>query len=369
MSYKLLGEGVMILEKSLYALREVEAIIFDCDGTIIDHTESYHLADKVTTCIILDRLYGLRALLGKDVDEALNKLSMLGGFNNDWHKTSLVIQAILLRAEDQVKRLREDLGLVNDVENYVERCLVEESSPEAVRAGVRWLSEKASENYGRFMKLSDFEEIIDSEAGKIGRDQLIRDLREVLGPLENYGSGLLTTLYDEIFLGEKGVSEKYGVHPKYVSWKGMLDREKILMSLETIEVLKRLAPRGLGIITGRGRWETERALGQLAEYFDLESSLFSADLPRELDKPEPSTLIECAKRLEAEKVAYVGDAYEDLLLVRKARERGLEAFFIGVLTNPYALDLFVKDQADALIDDVNLLPKVFERGETFWRPY
>jgi len=369
MSYKLLGEGVMILEKSLEALREVEAIIFDCDGTIIDHTESYYLADKVTACIILDRLYGLKVLLGEDVDDALSKLSMLGGFNNDWYKTTLVIQSILLRAGGQVKRLRKGLGRVNDVESYVERCLVEKSSPEAVRAGVRWLSEKASENYGRFMKLSDFEEMIDSEAEKIGRDQLIRDLREALGPLESYGSGLLTTLYDEIFLGEEGVSEKYGAHPRHVSWKGMLDRERILISSETLEALRQLVPKGLGIMTGRGRWETERALSQLAQHFDLESSLFSADLPKKLDKPEPSAIIECAKRLGAEKVAYVGDAYEDLLLVRKARERGLEAFFIGVLTNPYALDLFVKDRADALIDDVNLLPRIFERGKTFWRPY
>lgn len=369
MSYKLLGEGVMVLEKSLDELREAEAIIFDCDGTIIDHRESYHLVDKVTTCIILERLYGLESLLGKDVDEALIKLSMLGGFNNDWHKTSLLIQAILLRADVQLERMREGLGRVEDVEKYVRRCLVEESSPEAVKVGVRWLSERASESYGRFMGLSDFEEMIDTEAEKIGRDQIIKDLREALGPLERYGSGLLTTLHDELFLGEEGVSRKYGAHPRYVSWKGMLDRERVLISSETLKSLRELASKGLGLTTGRGRWETERTLGELARYFDLEASMFSADLPRSMDKPEPSILIECAKGLGAEKVAYVGDAYEDLLLVKRARERWLKAFFIGVLTNPYAFDLFMRDQADAIVDDVNLLPRIFERKEAFWTPY
>jgi phosphoglycolate phosphatase-like HAD superfamily hydrolase len=66
---------------------------------------------------------------------------------------------------------------------------------------------------------------------------------------------------------------------------------------------------------------------------------------------------------------YVGNSLEDLLLVENARKNGLNAFFTGVLTNPYALEVFIRKGADAIIDNVNLLPRLMEREEAFWKPF
>jgi len=368
LEYKLLGGGILVHQKSLNELGEAEAVIFDCDGTIIDSTKSYYLTDKVAACIILEKLYGLRIYLGRDLDDVLFRLDMLGGFNNDWHKTSLVIQALLLHSETSGKKVGVNLGPVDHVEEYIERCSVKESFPEDVKAGVAWLIKKISENYGRFMSLGDFEKLVDTEAEKIGKAEQIKDARKTLGPLTSYGSGLLTTLYDELFLGEEGIRRRYGVDPRYVSWGGMLDREELLISQETLRKLEEIVPKGLAIATGRGRWETEKSLKTLIKYFNLEASIFAADLPGEFEKPDARMLIECSKRLNARRVIYVGNSLEDLLLVKNAVKHGVKALFIGVLTNPYAFDHFIRDQADAIIDEVNLLPKVLERKNSFWKP-
>jgi len=368
MEYKLLGEGVLALRRSLGEIRDAEAIIFDCDGTIIDSKESYYLADKAVACIILEQLYGLKCYLGKDLDDAIAELEMLGGFNNDWHKTSLIIQALLLHSGTR-ERIRRDLAPIGQVEDYLERCFVEDSYPPDVKAGVKWLAEKASCNYGRFMSLADFEELVDMEAERLGKADQVRDFRAVSGPLTEYGSSLLTTLYEEVFLGEQGVRKRYGVDPSYVSWKGMLDREKIMISRETLEKLEKLVPKGLAIATGRGRWETEKTLKPLLEYFDLEASIFSAEFPGLFEKPSARMLVECSRRLSASKIIYVGNSFEDLLLVKNSRKKGVKALFVGVLTNPHALDLFMRNKADAIIDEVNLLPKVLEKEEIFWRPF
>jgi len=66
---------------------------------------------------------------------------------------------------------------------------------------------------------------------------------------------------------------------------------------------------------------------------------------------------------------YVGNSLEDLLLVEDARGNGLDTFFTGVLTNPYALEIFIRKGADAIIDDINLLPRLIEREEAFWKPF
>lgn len=369
MDYKLLGEGVMVNQRSYDKLAEVEAIIFDCDGTLIDSIESYYLADRIVACIILEKLYGLKCSLGKDVNDVFARLEMLGGFNNDWNKTSLIIQAVIMRIDEPLERVADDIAKIDDMDAYLERCMVEESSPDYVLDGLRWVSEEASRAYGSFMSLQDFEKLIDAEAERLGRLMRVRELRSILGPLTKYGSGLLTTLYDEVYLGLEGVRERYGVEPQYVSWKGLLDREKPLIMEDILERLSEIVPRGIAIATGRGRWETERGLGDLINYFNLEASIFVADLPNRYEKPNPWTLIECSKRLGAEKIMYVGNSLEDLLLVENARENGLDALFTGVLTNPYALEIFIRKGADAVIDDVNLLPRLIEREEVFWKPF
>jgi phosphoglycolate phosphatase-like HAD superfamily hydrolase len=369
MSYKLLGEGVIVNQRSYDKLGEVEAIIFDCDGTLVDSTDSYYLADRIVACIILEKLYGLECSLGRDVNNILARVEMLGGFNNDWDKTSLITQAIILRADKMVERIADDITEMDDVGVYLERCMVEGSSPGYVLDGLRWVSEEASWVYGGFMSLRDFEEIIDVEAKRLDGLKWIRELRSLLGPLTRYGSGLLTTLYDEIYLGEERVRERYGVKPRYVSWEGLLSREKPLIMEDVLEKLGESVPKGIAIATGRGRWETEKSLGSLIEYFNLEASIFSADLPNRYEKPDPGILIECSRRLGAGKIMYVGNSLEDLLLVENARRNGLDAVFAGVLTNPYALEIFIRRGADAIIDDINLLPRLIEREEVFWRPF
>ena len=367
MRYKLLGEGVMVLGERLDELAEAEAVIFDCDGVLIDSTKSYHLADKIATCIILDKLYGVKPLLGEDFEDALKRIEVLGGFNNDWHKTSLMIQAISIHLKPP-KTIRRDLGRI-DVSEYVKRCEASETSPKEVKAAIEWVRRKAGEMYGRYVDLKSFEKELEREAEKLGRAKELNELREALGPLTSYGSGLLTTLYDEIYLGEEGIRERYGSRPRYVSWRGLLDREIVLVREEALEELLRLLPRGITIATGRGRWETERVLGSLTKYFDLDVGVFSADSPMEYEKPSSKILVECSRRLRAERIIYVGDSFEDLLSARKASEEGLDAFFVGVLTNPYSLDLFIKQEADAIIDDVNMLPRVLKKEEKFWSPY
>jgi len=42
---------------------------------------------------------------------------------------------------------------------------------------------------------------------------------------------------------------------------------------------------------------------------------------------------------------------------------GLNALFTGVLTNPHALEIFIRKGSDAIVDNVNPLPRLIEREE------
>jgi len=367
MSYKLLGEGLLIRSEKFDELSKIEAVVFDIDGTLVDVTKSYYLTIKLTTCVILHKLCGLECKLGSDVDAVIKSLKMLGGFNSDWNTAATIIQAIFLHSSD-VESCRETLEKI-DIENYLD-CIVEgESSPEYVKESLKWFNGILKENFGRHLEREDIESLLDEEAEKLGRVEALRKLRISLGPLTSYRSGLLTTIFEEIYLGEEGTRGKYGVDPTYVSWRGAILNEELLIEEETLKELNELVPKGLAILTGRGKWESEKTLESIRQYFKLESSVFIGDIIRGPEKPDPTGLIRCAKAMGAEKVLYVGDSAEDLILVRRASEKGLDAMFAGVLTNEQSFNFFIENGAEIVVEDVNELPRALMREESLWRPF
>lgn len=367
MSYKLLGEGLLIRVDKFDEISELEAVIFDVDGTLIDVRKSYGLTIKLTPCIILEKLYGIECRLGSDVDEIIGSIKMLGGFNNDWNTSSIITQTIFLYTS-QVRKRQESLGRIN-IEDYLNRVVEGESGPEHVRKSIKWLHGIIKEHYGKYFEREDLESLLDKEAEKFGKAEALKELRNSLGPLTSYGSGILTTLFDEIYLGEEGIRRRYGTDPLYVSWRGAILEEELLIEKETLRELSELVPRGLAIVTGRGRWESEKSLKPILEYFDLESSIFIGGIPRRPEKPDPTGLIECARAMGANKVLYVGDSAEDLIMVRKASEKGLETMFAGVLTHEYSLNFFIENGAEIITENINNLPRALQREEKPWKPF
>lgn len=337
-----------------------EAAVFDCDGTLIDASGSYDLAIKLTTAIVLDRVCGLKIQLGPELDRALDILRLLGGFNNDWDSTSAIIQAICVFAPESPPHPIRSENL--RVEDYVERVNAGESAPEYVAKALRWLEREFSACEG-FMDLKAVEEVIEALARGLSSHKRLIRLREVLGYPGEFGGSFLATLFDEIFLGARGVEEKYGMRPRYVVYRGTLENERLMIEEETLKRLRDLMPRGLALMTGRGRWETEKTMAQLLRYFNLSASIYSADLGPDYEKPSAKPLVESAHRLGAEKIIYVGNSMEDLLTAQAASREGVETAFIAVAQNRLSGRQLAEKGADAIIDDINLLPDliVFSR--------
>ena len=96
MNYKTIADGLMVLESLFSNELNVDAIIFDCDGTLVDVSESQYLSAKLTSSIILEKLYGTEIFPGREFDEAIHMLKMLGGFNNVRDIAMLLTQWIFL---------------------------------------------------------------------------------------------------------------------------------------------------------------------------------------------------------------------------------------------------------------------------------
>ena len=360
-SYRVFGEGILVSTKSLGELGEIDAVIFDCDGTLIDVEESYYLATRLTVSIILRKIYGMEVKLGRDVNQVIKLLKMLGGFNDDVNTASIIAQTILtLSPREHVRRGK--LGRI-DIGIFLEDVSRDRSWPEFVSDALQWIMDKCLEIYGRYATREDLENILDEIASSKGREKVLSDFRNNI--CDGSPSNMLSTVFNEIFDGEE-IIKKLGGEPRYVRWDGAIRNDKLLIREETLRDLSEMFDGRLGILSGRRRWEAEYTLNDLLKYFDSRAMIFSDD-PSWCEKPDPMGLIRCSRLLDSSRILYVGDSSEDLLMVKNALERGLNSSMASVLTNDFSLNYFIEMGADIIVEDVNLLPRALSGRP--WSPF
>ncbi|HDD56650.1 MAG TPA: HAD family hydrolase [Nitrososphaeria archaeon] len=360
-SYRILGEGILVSAKSLEELGDLDAIIFDCDGTLIDVEESYYLTTRLTAAIILKEIYGIEVKLGRDVNQVIKSLKMLGGFNDESNTVSIIAQTILTFSPKEHVR-HGKLSQV-DIATFLGDASRDRSEPEFVLDALRWIKDKCSELYGEYVTRADLEDLLDEVASSKGREKILSDFRvNICGEPP---SDILPRLFDEIFEGEEMI-KKFDGEPKYVRWDGAIKNDKLLIREDTLRDLSEMFDGRMGILSGRRRLEAEYTLNDLLKYFDPKATIFSDD-PTWCEKPDPTGFIRCSRLLNADKILYVGDSSEDLLMVKKASEKGLNSLMASVLTNDFSFNYFIKMGADIIMEDVNLLPKALSGRP--WSPF
>ncbi|MBI4052671.1 MAG: histidinol dehydrogenase [Candidatus Diapherotrites archaeon] len=291
----------------------VDAIVLDIDGVLADVSNTYRIA----TVKAVEVLYGKRFPVQKT---ALFK--RLGGFNNDWHVAyALSLVALLQKngfrvsGEEFAPKIGLDKGF--------------EGAERAARqiAGQKW--ESIAREYDR-------EKIMDA--------------------------------FEELYLGERRFTEFFGKPARLGVKKGLCENEKMIVSRKTVEWLKNNGKK-LGVITGRTFNEAMLCLERcgLAAAIAKEN-IFSDETASETGgklKPNAAPLEWMKKRLNAEKVLYVGDMIDDLEMVKNAGGPLKGNFCAMVLTGAFSpgKKFYLEKGADAVLKDINELPKLFGKPE------
>ena len=122
------SEGIYTDDSKIEILNEIDAIIFDCDGVLIDITKSYDLAIIKTTQYVLENLLA-KIDSSIDVDfKIIDGFKSTGGFNDEVDLTYATIISIV--AAKKLKKIKQDFifdviknsdstGIVS-VEKYIE---------------------------------------------------------------------------------------------------------------------------------------------------------------------------------------------------------------------------------------------------------
>lgn len=370
-----LDAPTFIKVKSIAGLREVNAVVFDCDGVLVDVRESYDIAVRETAQRIIGAITGI--ILPSNIidEETLFSFRKTGGFNNDWDLTYAIIMYVLsCLPGDARRRLELTTKSALKIEDAFERFNFLKESPR--NSDIEILDLKRRLNEFSF----DLDETGTTSVDKQLLEKVGKKVKEALGYPGGVGDSIIPTLFEQLLSGPELFEETFRVPPKFETGeRGLVERERIILAPETLTYLGEVIKSSkFGIASGSKRGTAEYVLGKLLYRFNLEARIWMDDVDKairetgisNLSKPHPFSLLRASKPLEPfQRLLYVGDSVADLTMTIKTRGKDPRFLFAGVYYYSAASDAmkeeFMKGGADILAPSVNELPIIFEkiRGE------
>jgi len=371
-------------------LRSVDAVVFDCDGVLIDIRDSYNKAISKAVTYILGGLTGYAFPESLASDEIIFLFRRSGGFNNDWDTVYGILMFTLSNLPFETREeLRKRMQSIGRKPNAFERF----SSLEEAAKKETMPEELNSEFFEALTaKLKEFAELLDAsgtdsvdrnlvEAPDVPEDFLdsYNLLKHFLHCPEEVGRSIVATVFEEFFCGAKLFQETYSVEPRFNTGLGMIENERLIVRPERLDRLTSvLGKANLGIASGSRSRPAEYVLGDLLKRFSPTALVFleimeeneslqrSAEgLKANLKKPHPFSLLKASKAFGRFNFAlYVGDSMEDAIMVREANDLDERFLFAGVYRfsglEDVVLQGFLESGCDLVIPSVNELPFVLE---------
>jgi len=310
--------GILINKDSLKNLSQIDAIIFDCDGVLVDISKSYDLAIKQTAAFVLDEFAGIKSIPVSS--KIISGFKASGGFNDEVDVTYAAILSLVA-----AKRLGVD----------------------------------AKKFINQVIDNADSTGIISVEKFLASMPVDISDIKKKLRYPGPHSTNPLYQIFDQMFYGKDLYKKIFGKKSQFK--KGLIENDIVLVTQKLMNSLEPKFAKKIAIVTGRGKESTKYSLDKLFYKFDIDSSFFLEDHSRTLAKPNPKSLIMSINRLKSKHCLYVGDSMEDLIMAKKASKLGKKTTFCGIYgtsQNPNSKKrFFEKNNADIIIQSIDLIPK------------
>ncbi|MDC0217644.1 phosphatase [Nitrosopumilus sp.] len=297
-----------------------DSIIFDCDGVLVDITNSYDQTIVKTTKYVLETLAKINDSIQIDF-KIIDGFKSTGGFNDEVDLTYAAILSIVA-----AKKLKKD-------QTEFINLVIDNSDSTGIKSVETFIKDQ-----------TDISEII-----------------EQLSYPGSHKDNILYQIFDQLFYGPELYSKLFK-NPSKFSEPGLIENDIVIFNNNLSDKLENKFHNQISMVTGRGKESVKYSLKNLLEKFDLQNSMFLEDEPRELAKPNPQSLVNSITGMNTKSCLYVGDSMEDFIMAKKATILGNSTTFCGIIgtsKNPEEkLQLFEQNEAILVLDSINLLPKV-----------
>ena len=321
MTLKQIEEGIYAQDSIFDEIKDIDGIIFDCDGVLVDVSNSYDLTIQRTTTYVLKEIANIQKF-DPITSKIIDGFKATGGFNDE---VDLTYAAIISLAAANSLNKNGNQFLDNVIDN-------------ADQTGI-----KSVEKFLEGLKVNIYE------------------LKKKLDYPGRHEENLLYTIFDQIFYGPELYLKLFKKNSTFTD-DGLIENDIVLIKKELLDILKKKFDNKIAIVSGRGIESIRYSLKELLNEFNIENSVFLEDESRELAKPNPNSLIRAFKGIETSHCLFVGDSMEDLIMAKKATELGNKTTFCGIIGTSKFPDekrkLFEEKNATLIVNSIDLLPKV-----------
>jgi len=381
------GEEAYIRMNSLDKLRNIDAIIFDCDGVLIDIRESYRRAIPETVAYITKELTGFpfpKNLVSRKIIHSFKKS---GGFNNDWDLVYAILMFTLCNLPERFQEALKKYVSSNRYRHDLFRQFLyvkEGIRKEYTSHGLDTLVIKLEAELKEFAEMFDVSGVASIEKRLVNMEnrscyEYYASVKRFLSYPGSVSESIVTRIFEEFFCGPQLFRDVYKRVPRFYHGRGFIEDEKVIVLPKTLDQLASILNKpNLGISSGRSLKLAKYALEGLLKNFSSKALVFLDDIKtaeREnggekrvavsLGKPHPFSLLASSKGLEPFEFAlYVGDSMEDVIMVKEANK--LDSRFLSAGVYSYSdckedvLRSFLKAGSDILLPSVNELPVILK---------
>lgn len=302
------------------SVNDLDSIIFDCDGVLIDVTNSYDKVITKSTDLMLKQSTNNLDTISV-TPQIIDAFKKTGGFNDEVDLTYAAI--ISLTAAYKLNKDGNEF-IFQVIEN-------------ADQTGI-----------------NSIDKYLDS------LDVDISDIRKKLNYPGIHSDSLLYSIFDQLFYGPE-LYEKLFNKKSQFNERGFIEYDNVIVTKELLDNLKKRFNDKIAIVTGRGINSIRCSLKELLEQFNVQNSVFLEDESRDLAKPNPEALLRSIRGLNTSHCLFVGDSMEDLIMAQKATEIGNKTTFCAIIgTSKEPTDkrrFFEKKGVTLILDSIQLLPK------------
>ncbi|KAG2472696.1 MAG: Hydrolase [Nitrosopumilales archaeon] len=303
------------------SLDDIDVIIFDCDGVLIDVTNSYDKAILKTTDFFLKEFAKISDAI-PITTQIIDAFKKTGGFNDEVDLTYAAI--ISLTAANKLNT----------------------DGTEFIFQVIKNADETGIKSVEKFLDTLNVD---------------ISEIRKKLDYPGRHSESILYSVFDQLFYGPELYQKLFKKTSQFTD-KGFIEYDEVIVSKDLLENLKKRFNDNIAIVTGRGIDSISYSLKELLNEFNVKNSVFLEDELRELAKPNPESLLRSIKGLNSSHCIFVGDSMEDLIMAKKSTQAGHLTTFCGITGTSKEPDekrrFFEKHGATLILDSIQLLPKV-----------
>lgn len=273
---------LFIKQEIFKTLPQLDAILLDVDGVILDVSESYRVCIMETVQWYAREILQIEDNAPLIEGEDIEGFKMAGGFNSDWDLTNAAVMFIIAK---------KVISKASDTQTVVSH-----------EPGWEYFTSEIKRRGGGLPVAEMF-------------------VLEMLTPGQRrdfahaYRPRVATQVFQEMYGGEDACKDLYGFEPEYIHGEGLYKNEKVLLDKE---LLKSLSSRyKIGLLTGRTKNETKLAMKFVG--LQIPETRWMTD-DDGVKKPDGQALILLREKVDFKCGVYVGDTMDDLHVVQNYRE-------------------------------------------------